>query len=400
KKRGSDTIPAITRSGQKYMLADGEYIVNAKSSKKYRPLIDAINSDTLYAANGMFLSDEDRIARTTVDEPDHGRIYDPNDPRLTDNGQFIPRHRDAYDERKMVQDRIRSRLEGLRTTLRQLEMAKKERQGSIFRSISGAFGDNSEELQRQRTSQDVSTLEALLDRSREKHSNIGLTRDLETSLANFNATASRSAMVPTREFRPGQYWGGETKTATDNEIQLENAKQGINVTRDIVISAATAFLPGGGGLLANTGARLLTGLPSVIARNLANTGASPLATALYEKTGLDQLLTGQKTHSEDKTSWGQILKDATIGGLSQGAFSGLGRLAGFGLGKLFPKKSLPKSGTTPKPSVSPETPLTRPQSERPRFETKPYEAPPVAPKPDVSATPKTPDIETSTPSSV
>lgn len=45
--RGTDTIPA--------MLSPDEYVVNAKSSRKYRSMLESINDDTIYRAEGGFV---------------------------------------------------------------------------------------------------------------------------------------------------------------------------------------------------------------------------------------------------------------------------------------------------------------------------------------------------------
>lgn len=57
--RGTDTVPALM-GNKPFMLTPGEFVINARSSRKYRPILEALNNDTMYAADGFDLSGFDK----------------------------------------------------------------------------------------------------------------------------------------------------------------------------------------------------------------------------------------------------------------------------------------------------------------------------------------------------
>ena len=56
--RGTDTVPAMM-GNKPFMLTPGEFVINSRSSRKYRPILEALNNDTMYAAKGFDLSEFD-----------------------------------------------------------------------------------------------------------------------------------------------------------------------------------------------------------------------------------------------------------------------------------------------------------------------------------------------------
>lgn len=63
--RGTDTVPALM-GNKPFMLTPGEFVINAKSSRKYRPILEALNNDTIYAANGHKPSQFNKEQQSTI----------------------------------------------------------------------------------------------------------------------------------------------------------------------------------------------------------------------------------------------------------------------------------------------------------------------------------------------
>ena len=152
KPRGKDTVPAMTTSGQPYMLEPGEMVINRRATNENYDLLKAINGgdniDGMYARDGGIIGEtrqkrreayeqrkEEARARFRESKPGLARVLDARRKREEKESPELKKARDATYQR-----REKRKAFGAPGSLTQLEY-ERDRGQKLFGEFFGSTGD-------------------------------------------------------------------------------------------------------------------------------------------------------------------------------------------------------------------------------------------------------------------